>query len=96
MQKRVKEARSDAPRKQRRKDATAEESSQGYDLENIYKLTTKIMQEDKNIYNKQDNEEDTNEPVDCLLPEPKSVAAMMKQVFADEFPHIDINTVFVK
>jgi len=88
MQKRVKEARSDAPRKQRRKDATAEESSQGYDLENIYKLTTKIMQEDK--------KEDNKQPVDCLLPEPKSVAAMMKQVFADEFPHIDINTVFVK
>ena len=31
-----------------------------------------------------------------LLPEPKAVAAMLRRVFASEFPHVDAKTVFVQ
>tara|TARA_B100001094_G_scaffold236444_1_gene231534 strand:- start:3095 stop:3496 length:402 start_codon:yes stop_codon:yes gene_type:complete len=73
-----------------RKKVTCVESTTGtYNLEKISSLSHEIMRED--VQHQKNNPHHT----DCFLPNPTQVAKMMRRVYETEFPHMDVNSVFV-
>ena len=74
----------------RRKTSYVKEKSETYDLVSISERANEAMQHDIN-----DTPDKKSAKADCLLPDPTDVATMMKRIYQTEFPHVDIDTVFV-
>lgn len=73
----------------RRKVNPTESKPDTYDLAKISTLAHTVMQQESK------KSQDSSNQTDCFLPSPTQVASMMKRVYETEFPHMDVNKVFV-
>ena len=80
----------------RRKVNPTETKPDTYDLAKISTLAHTVMQQETKKSQDTSNQTDyfINQ-TDCFLPSPTQVASMMKRVYETEFPHMDVNKVFV-
>ena len=80
----------------RRKVNPTESKPDTYDLAKISTLAHTVMQQE--MKKSQDTSNQTDcflNQTDCFLPSPTQVTSMMKRVYETEFPHMDVNEVFV-
>jgi len=74
----------------RRRVSNTKERGEIYNIANILDKAKEAMQNDIS-----DLSDKKSAKADCLLPDPTDVATMMKRIYQTEFPHVDVNTVFV-
>ena len=86
----AKNSNAKVPKLNRRKTSYEREKVETYDLANILHRATEAMQKDINS-----TPDKKSAKADCLLPDPTDVAVMLKRIYQTEFPHVDIDTVFV-
>tara|TARA_Y100000389_G_scaffold203978_1_gene254366 strand:+ start:2626 stop:3009 length:384 start_codon:yes stop_codon:yes gene_type:complete len=86
----AKNSNAKVPKLNRRKTSYEREKVETYDLANILHRATEAMQNDINS-----TPDKKSAKADCLLPDPTDVAVMLKRIYQTEFPHVDIDTVFV-